>query len=75
MKKEPGCPGLKCTFERDKAMDNRPIGREKKTISGTANVKRNGPGLGRTTSQRNVKRESLPGTDKKKSSSGGLFQK
>lgn len=38
-------------------MDNRPVGREKRVISGGTGIRRTGEGLGKAISERGVKKE------------------
>lgn len=38
-------------------MENRPVGRVKKVVSGGTGIKKTGEGLGKTISKRNVKRD------------------
>ena len=56
-------------------MDNRPIGREKRIISGGEGIKRSGEGLGKTTSQRNVKKPAVQEAPKKRGLLSFLFKK
>ena len=56
-------------------MDNRPIGREKRIISGGEGLKRSGEGLGKTTSQRNVKKPAAQPEAKKRGFFSFLFKK
>ena len=56
-------------------MENRPVGREKRVVSGGSGIKRSGTGLGRSASQRNVKRGDGKNEEKKRSLLGGLFRK
>lgn len=47
-------------------MENRPMGREKRILSGGNGLKRSGEGLGKEVSERNVKREDQREEPKKK---------
>lgn len=56
-------------------MDNRPIGREKRVVSGGEGIRRSGTGLGKSVSNRNVQKTDK-GTEKAvRSILGGLFGK
>lgn len=56
-------------------MENRPIGREKRVVSGGAGIKKSGNGIGKTVSNRNVKRTGPSSGDKKPGLFGDLFRK
>ncbi len=54
-------------------MENRPIGREKRVVSGGGGVKRSGNGLGKTVSNRNVQKSDKVADKAVKGFLGGLF--
>lgn len=56
-------------------MDNRPVGREKRVISGGEGIRRSGEGLGKKVSNRNVQRAEKGAEKAARSILGGLFGK
>ncbi|MBR2696289.1 MAG: hypothetical protein IKE48_02150 [Parasporobacterium sp.] len=56
-------------------MDNRPIGREKRVISGGSGIKRSGEGLGKTTSARNIRKPVQDSPGKSRGFFSSLFRK
>ena len=60
-------------------MDNRPVGREKRVLSGGEGIKRSGEGLGKSVSARNVKKADKAANqaagNAAKGILGGLFKK
>lgn len=54
----------------EEIMENRPMGREKRILSGGTGLKRSGEGLGKEVSERNVKRDGQIDEPKK----GGSFE-
>ena len=55
-------------------MENRPMGREKRVVSGGGGIKRSGEGLGREVSERNIRKDEPNDTPKEKESSGDAMK-